>query len=182
MKIQSTARKLNLEKDRELSELAARKDADAAVDIELMPERNMIEREVVTIAPGIQVVPIAINAPKPPALRLQNGVISATTGILNFADLGLEKYAESVHESIEAPLDVLLTIVATGKAISTIQQHGFASWNTVIDVSGAGASAFASLGHLFPQLQPYADGAKLIRLVLQSSKGIHEAVLAAKEL
>lgn len=182
MRIQSTARGFNSKEHSALSALAARKDADAAVDIELMPREETIEKEIVTIEPGLQVAPLAINAAKPPALRLRNGVISATTGVLNFADLGLEKYAESVHESAEVPLDVLITILSTGKAISTFQEQGFSSWNTVIDMTGAGASAFASLGHFFPQLQPYADGAKLIRYILQSGQGVHEAVLAVREL
>lgn len=182
MKIQSTARRIDASRERPLADLAARRDTNAAVEIDLVASTDIQGNEVLTLQPGLKVMPITGGGEKSPIFRFQDGIISASTGVLNFTDLGLEKYAQSVHESAEAPLDVLLTIVASGKALSSFQQHGFTDWNTIIDIAGTGTSAFASIGHFIPQLEPYSDGAKLVRLVLQTGKGLHEAVLAAREI
>ncbi len=182
MKIQSTIRNVDLHTDKSLADLAFRKDVAVAVETDLMSQEDIVSRNTFTLAPNMSVVPFSSKqGDKPPAVRIRDGVMSATSNAINFTDLGLKSYAEAIHESAEAPLDVLLTIICTGKALSTIEQEGVASWGTFIDVAGAGASAFASLGHVFPGLEPYANAAKLVRLLLQSGRGIHEVVLAVRD-
>lgn len=181
MNIQSTARKLDPKKDKVLSGLAMRKDVDVVVETDLITEKGILDKKTIMLEDGCQGLAFSTKDSKSSDFKLQNGMITATSGMLSFSDLGLQTYAESVHESVEAPLDVLVTIVSTGKAISTFQQHGAASWKTAIDTTQAGASAFAALSHAFPQLQPYAAGAKLLRLVLQSGQGLHEVALALKD-